>query len=73
MRALEIDSYEHHSSPADMEHDAARRNLFLAAGWRSYSLTPRQVRDDPAASVHFLRTILPQRHLSGASASAWLG
>lgn len=60
--AFEVNSYEFHSSPAAMERDAARLNAFLAAGWRSYVLTPRQIRDYPAETIQFIRSVVWRRH-----------
>lgn len=62
--AFEIDSFEFHSSNEAMERDAARKNRFLAAGWRSYALTPRQIRDHPEETAAFIRSVVWKRHLT---------
>lgn len=59
---FEIDSYEHHSSREAMERDGGRRNQFHSAGWRLYSLTPRQVREHRAETAAFARSVVWERH-----------
>lgn len=64
--AFEINSFAHHSSRSEMEHDAARRNAFTAAGWRSYALTPRQITDLPDETIEFVRSVVWRRYRRGA-------
>ena len=60
--AFEVNSYEYHSSPDALERDGTRLNAFISAGWRSYSLTPRQIRDHPAEAIEFVRSVVWRRH-----------
>ncbi len=64
--AFEINSFAHHSSRSDMERDARRTNLFASAGWRTFSLTPRQIRDHPVETAQFLHSVIPRRYRRGA-------
>lgn len=47
--ALEADGRRWHSDVASFEHDRARHNLLLTAGWRVVRITEQQVRSDPRA------------------------
>lgn len=60
--AFEIDSYEFHSSKEKMERDGTRRNQFHSAGWRTYMLTPRQIRQNRAETIEFARSVVWGRH-----------
>lgn len=68
--AFEVNSYEFHSSTTALERDATRLNAFLAAGWRSYALSPRQLRDHPDESIEFIRSVVWGRHRSPTVLSA---
>ncbi|WP_461107535.1 hypothetical protein [Tessaracoccus terricola] len=63
--AFEIDSFEFHSAREAMERDGSRRNQFHSAGWRTYSLTPRQVREHRAETIAFARSVVWERHRRG--------
>lgn len=60
--AFEIDSYEFHSAREAMERDGSRRNQFHSIGWRTYSLTPRQIRVHRAETIAFVRSVVWDRH-----------
>lgn len=49
---VEGDSVEHHGLGVDAEATAARRSTLTAAGWTVLSISPRRIRDDPAAVLH---------------------
>ncbi|MFI6700930.1 hypothetical protein ACIBJC_18485 [Streptomyces sp. NPDC050509] len=55
---LEIDSREWHLSPADWERTMARRNLMTRYGLTVLSVSPAQLRDNPAQLLAALRAAL---------------
>lgn len=60
--AFEVNSFEFHGTQRAMEEDSSRLNRFLANRWRSYTLTPRQIRDHRDETKHFVRSVVWARH-----------
>lgn len=60
--AFEVNSFEFHSSRGAMEQDSSRLNQFLSHGWRSYTLTPGQIRDQREETKAFVRSVVWDRH-----------
>lgn len=46
--AIEVDGYEHHSSPEAFQHDRTRQNRLVALGWTVLRFTWADVVKDPA-------------------------
>lgn len=63
---FEINSFQFHSSKEAMERDASRLNNLVADGWQMFSLTPRQIRDQPEETAAFVTARLGKRQLRGA-------
>ncbi|WP_461107844.1 hypothetical protein [Tessaracoccus terricola] len=64
--AFEINSFQFHSTHRAMEEDSSRLNRFIANRWRSYTLTPRQMRDHREETKEFVRSVVWDRHRLGA-------
>lgn len=60
--AVEIDTYQYHSSRNDWSRDQARANGLATAGWSILRVTPEMVRDDPAAVTVDIRRAIEQAH-----------
>lgn len=64
---IEIDGFEHHSSPADLERDAERQAALLAAGYRVLRVTMRMLLAHPDRLERQIRAALSRRRPSGMS------
>lgn len=62
---FEINSYAYHSSKSEMERDASRMNLLIAAGWKVYALTAHQIQNYPDETAAFIRRVVPARYQRG--------
>lgn len=56
--AVEIDSWEFHSSREAFEADRRRHNALVAAGWTVLHVTWRMLTDDPEGFVELLRQVM---------------
>ncbi|MGA9858457.1 MAG: type IV toxin-antitoxin system AbiEi family antitoxin domain-containing protein [Solirubrobacteraceae bacterium] len=55
---VEIDGWEHHGSRRPFEDNRRRDGKLVTAGWRVLRITYRRLRDEPAAVVAQIRTLL---------------
>lgn len=47
MRIVEVDGFEAHGTPEQLEHDLWRQNQLMELGWEIRRFTPSQIRDRP--------------------------
>lgn len=67
---IEIDGFEHHSSPADLERDAERQAALLAAGYRVLRVTMRMLIANPDRLERLIREALHWRQQRSHVAAA---
>jgi very-short-patch-repair endonuclease len=56
--AIEYESIAHHTGSDAVQHDSARRNQLIGAGWTVVTVTAADVRDGCRAVAQTLRTLL---------------
>ena len=56
--AIEVDGYEHHSSPEAFQHDRTRQNHLVALGWTVLRFTWDDVVRDPSRVAHLISEAL---------------
>ncbi|MFL5832712.1 MAG: endonuclease domain-containing protein [Solirubrobacterales bacterium] len=59
---VETDSRRVHGTVAAFEKDRRRDQILTAAGWTVIRCTWRQLRDEPEALAHTIRTLLARSH-----------
>jgi very-short-patch-repair endonuclease len=52
---IEVDGYEHHSSPDAFQHDRTRQNRLVALGWTILRFTWNDIVNDPAMVARTIR------------------
>ena len=56
--AIEVDGYEHHSSPDAFQRDRTRQNRLVALGWTVLRFTWNDIVNDPAMVAMTIRTAI---------------
>jgi hypothetical protein len=46
-RIVEVDGFDAHSTPEQLQHDLRRQNALMNLGWEIRRFTAREVREDP--------------------------